>query len=269
VQEGRGAAGAGRGQPAQGGTGWTAGRGTAGVRVLRAGAPGRREQRAAFKLNDGELNWTPAEVHDDGTARRTPARRVGRSCRRCARVAARPMHAAGASRAGTGGEDAAGGGALERPTPVPVVGDAAASGSGACFFFVGVGHGRHEDGRRGRRGRRRREGERRRAWVEAPAGLGGLVAGAEGAGQERWAQASGSSRSGGSGSTLGARLRQPWRRSAVGRRAGGWEESAEVADGRQASGAATADDGLCSVQGASGSAGVAGGGATGGAGERR
>jgi hypothetical protein len=47
---------------------------------------------------------------------------------------------------------------------------------------------------------------------------------AEGAGQGRWAQASGSSRSGGSGSTLGARLRQPWRRSAVGkesRRLGG------------------------------------------------
>jgi hypothetical protein len=148
-------------------------RGTAGARVLWAGAPGRREQRAAFKLNDGELNWTPAEVLDVGMARRlrrgvaeTKGRRPageelaaarpvggggwsaacrgrrgrgGRSCRRCARVAARPRHAAGASRAGTCGEDAAGGGALARPTPVPVAGDAAASGAGACFFFVGVG----------------------------------------------------------------------------------------------------------------------------------
>jgi hypothetical protein len=148
-------------------------RGTAGAWVLRAGAPGRREQRAAFKLNHDEQNWTPAEVLDDGTARRTPARRGDRSCRSCARVAARPRHAAGASRAGTGREDTAGGGALARPTPVPVAGDAAASGAGACFFFVGVGRGRREDGRRGRWGRRRREGERQRAWVEAPAGLGG------------------------------------------------------------------------------------------------
>jgi hypothetical protein len=222
-------------------------RGTAGAWVLRAGAPGRREQRAAFKLNHDEQNWTPAEVLDDGTARRTPARRGDRSCRSCARVAARPRHAAGASRAGTGREDTAGGGALARPTPVPVAGDAAASGAGACFFFVGVGRGRREDGRRGRWGRRRREGERQRAWVEAPAGLGGggtrgserrrarplhlaarragrLARGARArrvrAGRGRWAQASGSSRSGGSGSPGGARR---WER-----RAGGWRQEGEV-----------------------------------------
>jgi hypothetical protein len=144
-----------------------------------------------------------------------------------------------------------------------------ASGTGAAR--TGAGGGGDDDGARasvGAPGSRHRPAlggwsrgsERRRArlLLLAARRAGRLARGArarrcvqaEGAGQGRWAQASGSSRSGGSGSTLGARLRQPWRRTAVGKES-------------------RADDGLCSVQGASGSAGVAGGGATGGAGERR
>jgi hypothetical protein len=53
------------------------------------------EQRAAFELNDGELNRTPAEVLDDGTTRRTPARSSRNegvaASRGCARVERRAL----------------------------------------------------------------------------------------------------------------------------------------------------------------------------------
>jgi hypothetical protein len=83
-----------------------------------------------------------------------------------------------------------------------------ASGTGAAR--TGAGGGGDDDGAR--------------ASVGAPGSRHRPALGGGSRGSERWAQASGSPRSGGTGSTLGARLRQPWRRSAVGkesRRLGG------------------------------------------------